>query len=67
LSYLYDSRYGIDRSFVGMHVGMDQKTIVETTPTIEILIVCNPSMCNYVQPNVAYNYKWLPMQLFFKF
>jgi hypothetical protein len=64
---LYDSRYGIDHTFVGMHVGMDRKTIVETTPTTRNLVVCNPSMCDYVQPNVACNYKWLPMQLFFKF
>jgi hypothetical protein len=64
---LYDSRYGIDHTFVGMHVGMDRKTIVEITPTTRNLVVCNPSMCDYVQPNVACNYKWLPMQLFFKF
>jgi heme/copper-type cytochrome/quinol oxidase subunit 2 len=63
---LYDSRYGIDCTFVGMHMNMDQKTIVKTTPTTISLVVCNPSMCSYVQPNVVYDYKWLPMQLFFK-
>ncbi len=31
------------------------------------LVICNHSLCNYVQLNVTYDYKWLPMRLFFKF
>jgi len=30
-------------------------------------VVSNHSLCKYMQLNVAYNYKWLLMQLFFKF
>ncbi len=30
-------------------------------------VICNHSMCNYVRLNVAYNYEWSPMWLFFKF
>ncbi len=30
-------------------------------------VVCNHSLSDYMQLNVAYNYEWLPMQLFFKF
>jgi hypothetical protein len=64
---LYDSRYGIDRTFVGIHVNMDWKIIVKTTPTTRNLVVYNPSLCNYMQLNVTCDYKWLLMQLFFKF
>ncbi len=27
-------------------------------------VICNHSLCDYVQLNVAYDYKWLPMRLF---
>jgi len=30
-------------------------------------VICNLFLCNYVQLNVAYDYKRLPMWLFFKF
>jgi hypothetical protein len=30
-------------------------------------IICNLSMCDYVQLDIACDYKWLPMQLLFKF
>ncbi len=40
---------------------------ITTTITTKNLVVCNPSLCNYMQPNVACDYKWLPMQLLFKF
>jgi len=35
--------------------------------TIRNLVVGNPSLCDYVQSNLTCNYKWLPMQLLFKF
>jgi hypothetical protein len=35
--------------------------------TIKNLVICNPSMCDYVQTNVACDYKRLPMQVLFKF
>jgi hypothetical protein len=35
--------------------------------TTRNFVVCNPSLSDYVQPNVTCDYKWLPMQLFLKF
>jgi hypothetical protein len=44
-----------------------EEEVICTKGTARNLVVCNSSMWDYMQPNVAYDYKWLLMQLLFKF
>jgi hypothetical protein len=44
-----------------------KKVLLCITNITRNLIICNPSMYDYMQPNVIYNYKWLPIQLLLKF
>jgi hypothetical protein len=43
------------------------KQVIVLVNTTRKHVICNPSLCDYMQSNVTCDYKWLPMQLLFKF
>jgi hypothetical protein len=47
-------------------IQMKCKFWFQYTFTNKNLVICNHSLCDYVCLNVAYDYEWLPMWLFFK-
>jgi hypothetical protein len=43
------------------------KQVIVLLNTTRKHVVCNMSLSDYMQPNITCDYKWLPMQLLFKF